>query len=167
MRSLPLLFAGFLLLPATSLLAQSQPDPQSQVGAGVAGSLTKDSKTGTMPGAGDSTNSRAESATGAITGLTAIAPAPPPPGPSGRPRIGLALGGGGALAMSEIGVLEWFEEHHIPVDVVAGTSMGCMVGALYSTGKSVDQLKAVMNDDVFSSVFSFNSAYRTRNFRRL
>ncbi len=166
MRSLSLLSAGLLLLSATILVAQSQPDPQSQVGAGVAGSLTKDSKTGTMAGAGDSTNSRVESATGSITGLTAIAPAPPPAGPSGRPRIGLALGGGGALAMSEIGVVRWFEEHHIPVDVVAGTSMGCMVGALYSTGKSVDQLKAVMNDDVFSSVFSFNSSYRTRNFRR-
>lgn len=68
--------------------------------------------------------------------------------------------------MSEIGVLEWFEEHHIPVDVIAGTSMGCMVGALYSSGKTIDQLKAVMNDDVFSSVFSFNSSYRSRNFRR-
>ncbi len=68
--------------------------------------------------------------------------------------------------MSEIGVLQWFEEHHIPVDVVAGTSMGCMVGALYSTGKSIDQLKTVMNDDVFGSVFSFNSSYKTRNFRR-
>ena len=166
MRFLFLLSAGLLLLSSTALHAQSQADPQSQVGAGVAGSLTKDSKTGTMAGAGDSTNSREESATGAITGLTAIAPAPPPAGPSGRPRIGLALGGGGALAMSEIGVLQWFEEHHIPVDVVAGTSMGCMVGALYSTGKSVDQLKVVMNDDVFSSVFSFNSSYKTRNFRR-
>ena len=44
--------------------------------------------------------------------------------------------------MSEIGVLEWFEGHHIPVDVIAGTSMGCMVSALYSSGKTIDQLKA-------------------------
>ena len=166
MRPLPSLFASVLLLCAPFLTAQTAPDPQAQVGAGVAGSVTKDSKTGTMPGAGDSTTSREESATGAVIGLTAIAPAPAPPGPQGRPRIGLALGGGGALAMSEIGVLQWFEEHHIPVDVVAGTSMGCMVGALYSTGKSIDQLRVVMNDDVFSSVFAFNSSYRSRNFRR-
>ncbi len=166
MRSL-LLLCVILVPSSTSLsFAQGQPDPQSQVGAGVAGSVTKDSKTGTLPGAGDSTTSREESATGQITGLRAIAPSPAPPGPVGRPRIGLALGGGGALAMSEIGVLQWFEENHIPVDVVAGTSMGCMVGALYSTGKTIDQLKAVMNDDVFSSVFSFSSSYRTRNFRR-
>jgi NTE family protein len=36
--------------------------------------------------------------------------------------------------MTEIGVLQWFEEHHIPVDLIAGTSMGSLVGALYSTG---------------------------------
>ncbi len=166
MRRLPSLFTGFLLLCAPFAAAQAAPDPQGQVGAGVAGSITKDSKTGTLPGAGDATTSREESATGAVIGLTAIAPAPAPPGPQGRPRIGLALGGGGALAMSEIGVLQWFEEHHIPVDVVAGTSMGCMVGALYSTGNNIDQLKVVMNDDVFSSVFAFNSSYRSRNFRR-
>jgi NTE family protein len=98
--------------------------------------------------------------------LSPIAPAPPPPKPTGRPSIGLALGGGGALALSEIGVLQWFEEHHIPVDMVAGASMGCMVGALYSTGKSVEQLKLVMNDSVFNSVFSFNEDYKSRSFRR-
>ena len=92
--------------------------------------------------------------------LPSTAPAAVPPGPTGRPRIGLALGGGGALAMSEIGVLEWFEDHHIPVDVIAGTSMGCMVSALYSSGKTVDQLKAVMNDQVFNSVFSFGTSYK-------
>jgi NTE family protein len=98
--------------------------------------------------------------------LSAIAPAPVPRGPTDRPRIGLALGGGGALAMSEIGVLEWFEDHHIPVDVIAGTSMGCMVSALYSSGKTIDQLKAVMNDQVFSSVFSLGTSYKALNYRR-
>jgi NTE family protein len=41
-----------------------------------------------------------------------------------------------------------------------------LVGALYATGKSVDQLKIVMTDDVFTSVFSFRSAYKSRSFRR-
>lgn len=166
MHLLSRISAGLLLACATFMSSQTVPDPQSQIGAGVAGTLNKNGQTGTLPGPGDSTTSREESATGSIRGFSAVAPAPPPQGPIGRPRIGLALGGGGAMAMSEIGVLQWFEEHHIPVDMVAGTSMGCMVGALYATGKSVDQLKDVMNDDVFSSVFSFNSAYKTRNFRR-
>ncbi len=68
--------------------------------------------------------------------------------------------------MSEIGVLEWFEDHHIPVDVIAGTSMGCMLSALYSSGKTIDQLKAVMNDQVFSSVFSLGTSYKALNYRR-
>lgn len=89
-----------------------------------------------------------------------------PQKPAGRPAIGLALGGGGALALSEVGVLQWFEEHHIPVDMIAGTSMGCMVSALYSSGKTVDQLKFVMNDSVFDSVFRFNNSYESRSFRR-
>jgi predicted acylesterase/phospholipase RssA len=45
-----------------------------------------------------------------------------------RLRIGVALEGGGALGEAHIGVLKWFEEHHIPVDYLAGTSMGGLVG---------------------------------------
>ncbi len=68
--------------------------------------------------------------------------------------------------MSEIGVLEWFENHHIPVDVIAGTSMGCMLSALYSSGHTIDQLKVIMNDEVFSSVFSLGTSYKALNYRR-
>jgi NTE family protein len=86
--------------------------------------------------------------------------------PITRPQIGLALGGGGAPAMSEIGVLQWFEEHHIPVDRIAGTSMGSMVGGLYATGHTIPELKRVMNDDVFDQVFRFSSSYKSLNYRR-
>ena len=98
--------------------------------------------------------------------IVATAPAVAPSLPANRPSIGLALGGGGALAMSEIGVIEWFEDHHIPVDVVAGTSMGCVLGALYASGDTVDQLKAVMNDQVFNSVFTLGPSYNALNYRR-
>ena len=52
--------------------------------------------------------------------------------PAAKPRlkIGVALEGGGALGIAHLGVLKWFEEHHIPVDYVAGTSMGGLVGGL-------------------------------------
>ena len=162
-----------LLLPEFSgrtVRGQSGQAPSSSAGAQAeaqaAASATKDSKSGHMSGEGDSATEHRDSAVGGEPRLGPTAPSVPPPGPTERPRIGLALGGGGALAMSEIGVLQWFEEHHIPVDEVAGTSMGCMVGALYSTGKSIDQLKNAMNDQVFNSVFSFNSAYKSRSFRR-
>jgi NTE family protein len=46
------------------------------------------------------------------------------PAAKARLKIGVALEGGGALGIAHLGVLKWFEEHHIPVDYVAGTSMG-------------------------------------------
>lgn len=95
-----------------------------------------------------------------------MAPSTPPQAPVGRPSIGLALGGGGAVAMSEIGVLQWLEERHIPVDMIAGTSMGCMVSTLYASGKTIPQLKTVMNDQVFNSVFSLGTSYKALNYRR-
>src|SRR5260370_42328148 len=55
-----------------------------------------------------------------------------------RLKIGVALEGGGALGLAHIGVLKWFEQHHIPVDYIAGTSMGGLVGGFYATGKSPD-----------------------------
>jgi NTE family protein len=50
----------------------------------------------------------------------------------GRCKIGLALGGGAARGLSHIGVLEAFEQHNIPIDFIAGTSMGAIIGAMYA-----------------------------------
>src|SRR5262245_27738967 len=64
--------------------------------------------------------------------------------PSPRPRIGLALGGGGARGAAHIGVLKVLEEMRIPVDYIAGTSMGSVVGGLYCVGYSPDRLKDII-----------------------
>jgi NTE family protein len=93
-------------------------------------------------------------------------PSTPPPPPPGRQKIGLALGGGGALALSEIGVLRWMEEHHVPVDVIAGTSMGSLLGALYATGHTPKQMAELTKDEVFSKVFRIGADFRELNFRR-
>jgi NTE family protein len=99
--------------------------------------------------------------------LGPLAPASPPTDlPKDRPVIGLALGGGGAEAMSEIGVLEWFEEHRIPVDVIAGTSMGSIIAALYSTGHTPDEMRHIMTEDSVSNVFRITQAYSAQNFER-
>lgn len=83
-----------------------------------------------------------------------------------RPRIGLVLGGGGALGLTEVGVLRWFEENHIPVDVIAGTSMGCMLSAFYATGYSSEQIQAIATDRTFAHVFRLDAEYNSLNFRR-
>jgi NTE family protein len=61
----------------------------------------------------------------------------------GRPRIGLALGGGGARGAAHIGVLKVLIAEGIPIDVIAGTSIGAIVGGLYSSGVPV----SVLEDD--------------------
>lgn len=50
------------------------------------------------------------------------------------PRVGLALGGGGFKGLSHLGVLEVFEQNDIPIDLIAGTSIGALVAALYACG---------------------------------
>ena len=60
-----------------------------------------------------------------------------------KPRIGLALGSGAARGLSFIGVLEVFEEENIPIDVIAGTSIGALIGALYASGVSAKKMKEV------------------------
>src|SRR3974377_1098762 len=61
-----------------------------------------------------------------------------------RPTLGLALQGGGALGLAHVGVITWMEEHHIPVDYVAGTSMGGLVGGAYATGIGATGLRQLV-----------------------
>ena len=64
-----------------------------------------------------------------------------------RPTVALVLSGGGAKGAAHVGVIRRIEELGIPVDMVLGTSMGGLVGALYSLGYSPDQL-----DDIVSNI---------------
>ena len=59
-------------------------------------------------------------------------------------KVGLALGGGAARGIAHIGVLEILEANHIPIDMVAGTSAGAAVGAIYAQGKDIGQLKKLV-----------------------
>lgn len=58
----------------------------------------------------------------------------------GRPKVGLVLGGGGAKGAAEVGVLKVIEQAGIPIDYIAGTSIGSIVGGLYAAGFSAAQL---------------------------
>ena len=61
-----------------------------------------------------------------------------------RPKVGIVLGGGGAKGAAHIGVLKYIEEMGIPIDYVAGTSMGSIIGGLYSMGYSPDELATLI-----------------------
>src|SRR6185436_14525401 len=56
------------------------------------------------------------------------------------PKIGLALSGGAARGMAHVGVLRAFVEHGIPIDCIAGTSAGSIVGGAFAAGMSVDEI---------------------------
>jgi hypothetical protein len=62
-----------------------------------------------------------------------------------RPRVGLVLEGGGALGFAHIAVLEWLEEHHIPIELHCRMSMGGLVGGMYATAKSPAEIQAIVD----------------------
>ncbi len=82
-----------------------------------------------------------------------------------RLKIGVALEGGGALGLAHIGVLQWFEDHHIPIDYIAGTSMGGLVGGLYATGKSPAELKALVDKQDWDAIIEGQTSYQDLSFR--
>src|SRR6056297_2550095 len=63
--------------------------------------------------------------------------------------VGLVLSGGGAKGMAHIGVIRVLEENNIPIDYIAGTSIGAIVGGLYAAGYSPDEMEALFRSDDF------------------
>ncbi len=106
------------------------------------------------------------------TGWTALAtttafaqtvPPNPPPGQKAptpaadqaqRPRLGLVLSGGGARGLAHVGVLKVLEREHIPVDIVTGTSMGAIIGGLYASGMTAEDLDRELSRIAWDRLFA-------------
>lgn len=101
-----------------------------------------------------------------LLSLSAVSQSAPAAAPAKRLKIGVALEGGGALGLAHIGVLQWFDDHHIPIDYIAGTSMGGLVGGLYATGKSPADLKAIVDRQDWDLIISGPTNYQDLSFRR-
>jgi NTE family protein len=86
--------------------------------------------------------------------------------PAARPKVGLALGGGSARGLAHIGVLQWFEEHRIPIDVISGTSMGGLIAGAYAAGMTPPEIAALMDRTDWDTMFINDSPYRYKTFRR-
>jgi NTE family protein len=69
----------------------------------------------------------------------------PPPSAVPRPRVGLVLAGGGAKGGAHVGVLKVLEEMHVPIDCIAGTSMGALAGGGYASGIPAEKMQAFLN----------------------
>jgi NTE family protein len=83
-----------------------------------------------------------------------------------RPRIGLVLGGGGAKGGAHIGVLKVLEKYQVPVDAIAGTSMGAIIGALYASGNSAEEIEEIVRSIDWNTIFDDKTPRRLINFRR-
>jgi NTE family protein len=83
-----------------------------------------------------------------------------------RPKIGLALSGGGAKGCAHAGVLRELEAMHIPVDYIAGTSMGSVIGALYASGMSPDGIEEALETIDWGEALSDATAFQHLTFRR-
>jgi len=87
---------------------------------------------------------------------------------SSAQSVGLVLSGGGAKGFSHIGVIRALEENNIPIDYIAGTSMGAIIAALYSVGVTPDEMMAMFRSKDFESWYKgeFEKGYATYIYRR-
>jgi NTE family protein len=85
---------------------------------------------------------------------------------SKRPRVGLVLSGGGARGLAHIGVIKVLEEMRIPVDYISGTSMGAIVGGLYASGLSPDELEKIVTSMEWNDAFRDAPPLQDLPFRR-
>ncbi|MCW5961142.1 MAG: patatin-like phospholipase family protein [Pyrinomonadaceae bacterium] len=83
-----------------------------------------------------------------------------------RPTIGLVLSGGGARGFAHVGVLKVLEENRIPVDYIAGASMGALVGSLYAAGKTPAELETLVETLDWEKLLSGAPAYDELTYRR-
>jgi NTE family protein len=96
----------------------------------------------------------------AMTAVGAAAAAP------GRARIGLVLSGGGARGAAHVGVIRALEQLHVPIDAVAGTSMGAVVGGLYAAGLSGEEIEEVFRRLEWQDLFRDRAPRRDLVYRR-
>lgn len=84
----------------------------------------------------------------------------------GRPKVGLVLSGGGAKGAAHIGVLKYIEEAGIPIDYIAGTSMGSIVGGMYALGYSSEEILDIINSVDWNRLISNDVERKKISFRK-
>ncbi|HEY4998667.1 MAG TPA: patatin-like phospholipase family protein, partial [Usitatibacter sp.] len=98
----------------------------------------------------------------AVASFAAMAQAPP----AARPRIGLVLGGGGARGGAHLGVLEVLESLRVPIDCIAGTSMGALVGGAYAAGASPAEIEETVGKTDWINMFDDTAGRQSVDLRR-
>ena len=89
----------------------------------------------------------------------------PPPKAAGRSAVGVAFGGGSARGIAHVGVIRWLEEHRIPIDLAAGTSMGGLIGGAFAVGMDAAELERFVTSLDWDQLFGASS-FAHKNIRR-
>lgn len=100
-----------------------------------------------------------------VAGLLALSMLAQADEPVVRPRIGLVLGGGGARGAAHVGVLEVLDKLRVPVDCVAGTSMGALVAGAFAAGLSPDEMREELARADWNDMFHDNPEYAEVSYR--
>lgn len=100
-----------------------------------------------------------------ITFTLAIEAAEPSQAGLTRKRVGIALAGGGAKGLAHVGVIQWMQEHRVPIDAIAGTSMGGLVAGVYAGGRNSREIREFVDSIDWDTVLG-SSAYTDLTFRR-
>lgn len=103
---------------------------------------------------------------GATADALAAGSCGPPREPGDRPRIGLALAGGGGKGWAHVGVLKVLEALRVPVDCIAGTSAGAIVGGVYATGTGPDEMEAILHESDWNVLFRDSAPREDQSFAR-
>lgn len=98
-----------------------------------------------------------------FTSATASAVTQDDPDTKPRLKVALVLGGGGAKGAAEVGVLKYIEKSGIPIDYVVGTSIGSIVGGLYSMGYTADQLDSLFVSQEWSTLLTDRRSQHRRS----
>ncbi|MBE0626186.1 MAG: patatin-like phospholipase family protein [Burkholderiales bacterium] len=96
----------------------------------------------------------------------AAADAAPKAGGTQRPKICLVLSGGGARGAAHVGVLKVLEEYRVPIDCIAGTSMGALIGAAYATGTTVAEMGQILGEITTELLYKENPPRQEISMRR-
>ena len=83
--------------------------------------------------------------------------------PKNKPQLAIALSGGGARGLSQIGVLQALEESGIKVDIVVGTSIGSIIGGMYAAGYNVDKLDSISRQTDWDDLLTLNNQSNRRD----
>ena len=85
---------------------------------------------------------------------------------TGRPRIGLALAGGGGKGWAHVGVLKVLEELHVPIDCIAGTSAGSIIGGVHASGMSPQEIEEVVSKSDWGVMFQDSAPRKDQGFEQ-